>query len=198
MYEPSADFQTLRQGDVIRGLYLPRFSISQVQLLHELDPAGALQFKESGLITVEERYAVVLSQCCEFNAGKRLAFSLARMEGVKERFFQPLRVWGINVAELVRLARSPFKGKQGHEHETAAELERANDVNGQLVAANLFYYAPHGAEITEPFVVDFSQITSIRMKDAGLVLSRKIAQLNDETRRMLQKKVALFFGRIAT
>ena len=83
MYEPNPDFSRLRQGDVIKGVFLPRFSNSNVLFLHEYSKDGNWLFKNKAIIETNLGYAVILSQCCEFNQGKRLAFSLRENESFK-------------------------------------------------------------------------------------------------------------------
>lgn len=196
---PSAIEEKLRQGDVIRGVLLPRFSLSDIRLISRSDPGGNPKFDGRTIVTTGEHFAVVLSHCCEFNTGKRRSFSMSALRPLRDylgaHLFGDDR-WGINVAELVALARSPYKGK--NTKQTLELLRKANKVDltsGTVDAANLFLYDQDGDNLGEPYVADFTRVTSLSMKDSQEILSRKVLQLDDEHRRMLKIKLGVFYSR---
>ena len=198
MYVP-ADATRLRQGDVIKGLFLPRYSV-EAGLLHRSTYDGTLDFQGRAVVAAESRLAVVVSQCCEFNPGKRQAFSVAALTPLRGALRTPILPWGVNVAELVALARSAYRGS-GSMEGTADRLRRANhiDVDAPTTneALNVYLYDPDGAQLLEPHVVDFSWVTSIRIQDLPTVRRLKLLELDDDHRREFQLKLAYFYGRTA-
>ncbi len=195
MYESTPDVTCLRQGDVIRNFCFPRYSLADVRLLHSVAADGTLAFDNHAILKSEHRFAVVLSQCCEFNEGKRNAFSLGLLLRLQEAVRPRLKVCGINLAQLVPLLRSPLR-KQPVE-----AIRRANELDlrsGQTEAVNVYLLEEDGEHLTEPHVVDFSQVISVRMKDKDRILSQKVLELTNENRRSFQKKLAYFYGRPAT
>jgi len=64
-------------------------------------------------------------------------------------------------------------------------------------AVNAFLLDPDGKQLPEPYIVDFTQVTSIRMEDMQYVLDHKALELDAPTRRQFQLKMAYFYGRRA-
>ena len=67
MYEGHLDLTRLRQGDIIRDFCFPRYSLAEIRLLHSIADNGQAEFDEKAILKSTYRFAVVLSQCCEFN-----------------------------------------------------------------------------------------------------------------------------------
>jgi len=195
MYESTPDLTCLRQGDVIHGFCFPRYSLAEMRLLHSVETDGSLTFDNRAILKSEHRLAVVLSQCCEFNEGKRNAFSLGLLLRLSEVVRPRLRFWGVNLAELVPLLRSPLR------KHTVEEIRQANEIDldsTRTGAVNVYLLDPDGVYLTEPHVVDFSRVVSVRMQDKQRILRQKVLQLTDQNRRKFQKKLAYFYGRRAT
>jgi len=195
MYEGTPDLNNLRQGDVIRDFCFPRYSIADLRLLHSVEPDGSTKFDNRAILKSEHRFAVVLSQCCEFNEGKRNAFTLGFVARLNELLRPRPEVWGFNLAELV-----PFQ-KSSSRQSTVDQIRKANTLDltsGETKAVNVYLLEPDGQHLEEPHIVDFSRVISVRMKDRASVLRLKILQMKDECRRQFQEKLAYFYGRRAT
>lgn len=192
MYEARPDRANLRQGDVIRGIYFPTYSFPELLLLHKIDDVGGLKFDKRVVVGATQRFAVVISQCCEFNEGKRNAFSLAAMMGVKEMLRVGTTRWGFNLAQLIPAA---------HLRIPVDRLRAANVIDENSgepnAAVNSYLYDSGGNVLTEPQVVDFTRVISIRMEDQKAVLRAKVLQLDSDHRLEFQFKLAHFYGRPA-
>jgi hypothetical protein len=190
MFEAAPDLTSLRQGDVIRGMYLPRYSLSTLSLLHKMGAAGGLEYEHRAILKAEQGFAVVISQCCEFNQGKRNAFSLARLLSVRQALWPDPPRWGFSLAELV-----PAKWTGV----AVGKLREANTVTeeGENAAVNVYLYDADGHVLTEPHIVDFTQVMSVRMEDKDKVLRGKALQLDREHRLEFQFKLSYFYSRPA-
>lgn len=200
MYQDPANHNRLRQGDVLEEFYFPRYSFGTLKLLHEISDDGGVQFSERAQVTARTGPGVVISQCCEFTSTKRNAFSLAVMKPVRELFRPGLEVWGFNVAELKPVARSTYRGGRRLTDEQLEMLRAANAVDPEADendAVNVYLYEPDGEFLTEPYLVDFTRVVSVRMQDQERVLSSKVLQLDAEHRREFQVKLAYYYGRKA-
>jgi len=191
MYEAVLE-RELRQGDVIAGVYFPRYSFqNNLALLHKLDDAGQAQFDERAVMRAEYSPAVVISQCCEFNPGKRNLFSLARLTSVRSIVVSGFSAWGVNLARLVPAAWTRL---------AVETLRRANQIDEERPeneAVNVYLYDADGQFLTEPHVVDFTQVFSIKMQDSGRILASKVLQLDNEHRQEFQLKLGYFYTRPA-
>src|SRR5208337_5244053 len=101
MYETFADSKELRQGDILKDIYLPRFGITDAQFVHKFEPDGTLRFSNQTILPTTCQFAAVISQCCEFNPGKRNSFSLAGLIGLSEWLMPARKAFGANLAEIV-------------------------------------------------------------------------------------------------
>ena len=194
MYESTLDLTTLRQGDVVRDFCFPRYSFPKVRLLYSLGGEQPPQFDGQAVLLAKHQYAVVLSQCCEFNEGKRNAFSLGLVKSLRELLTPELTVCGVNLAALWPLSKSPLR------MHTVEEIRKANKLDlrgGANKAVNVYFLEPDGNYLQEPHIVDFSQVISIRMEDKNVVLKTKVLQMTDDNRRQFQQKLAYFYGRRA-
>ena len=197
MYEPNPDFSRLRQGDVIKGVFLPRFSNSNVLFLHEYSKDGNWLFKNKAIIETNLGCAVILSQCCEFNQGKRLAFSLSKLLHYRYILNHRQKSWVFNVSELIAVVKSPFRGRKGIELEQIERLRSSNKIEPGLKneSLNVFLFEADGEFLTEPYVADFSRVTSLSMDEMNPILKNKVLQLDEEHRRQFQLKLAYFYSR---
>jgi hypothetical protein len=191
MYQAVLDATSLRQGDVLKGVYLPRYSLLNLSLLHKLDKEGELQFDDRAVMKASRGFAVVLSQCCEFNEGKRNAFSLARLVKAKEALLPKISMWGVNLAELVpaRYTKMAVDILQA-----ANKLDEEHPNNA---AVNVYLYDVHGNVLTEPYIVDFTQVFSIKIEDSPKLLKMKVLELDNEHRLEFQLKLGYFYSRPA-
>jgi hypothetical protein len=197
MYEPTPDLSRLRQGDVIKWAFLPRFSNSNVLFLHEYSKDGNWIFKKKAIIETNHGYAVILSQCCEFNEGKRLAFSLSELLPFRYVLNRRKKSCIINIAELVAVVKSPFRGREGRELDQIERLRSSNKIESgsKNESVNVFLFEADGTFLTEPYIADFSRVTSVSMDDMKSVLKNKVLQLGEEQRRQFQVKLAYFYAR---
>lgn len=198
MYE-EPDRSTLRQGDVIQRLLLPRYSLGNLGLIYRFAPDDNHVFDDRGAVGMTNSLAVVLSQCCEFNQGKRQAFSVAELLPARRMGTWTLPLWGLNLAELTPLKYVMARGIDRRELVDA--LRRGNEIDTgareKNTSLHLFLYDSDGAVLEEPHVADFSRVTSIRMKDMGRVRERKVLQLDEDSRAKFRMKLAYFYGRSA-
>ena len=65
----------------------------------------------------------------------------------------------------------------------------------QNEALNAFLFEADDVILQEPYVADFSRVTSLSMKDFDLILKNKVLQLDSENRRLFQMKLAYFYAR---
>ena len=142
---------------------------------------------------------LVLSQCCEFNEGKRNSFSLGALLHWRDALTPKPGRWGFNLAELVPLSASFFRGREGREAELLQMLREANriDPGRDVEAVNAYLYEAGGEILREPHVVDFTQVFSVKIQDKDKVLPFKVLQLDREHRREFQVKLGYFYSRRA-
>lgn len=201
MYDESPDFSRLRQGDVVEDFHFPKYSFGTLKLLHQADESGEFAFSNEVQVTARTRHGVVITQCCEFTAGKRNDFSLAILEPVREFFRSEITVWGFNIAELVPVARSTYRGRGPEVSDERLQMLRdANKIDWEADendAVNVYLYEPDGNLLTEPHLVDFTRVVSVRMDDQERVAESKALQLDPDHRREFQIKLAYYYGRKA-
>lgn len=206
MYMTTPDKNALRQGDIIRDVYFPRYSLSELRLLHRINDDGETHFADGAIVKAEKRFAIVLSQCCEFNEGKRNGFSLGALQAVSEyygqrrrlatiakNFLQSRRSLAVTVAELVPWPKST-SGKMSLD-----DLRRANqiDSSSENKAVNVFLLEPDGVHLQEPYIANFSQVVSVSMKSIAHVTRSKVLEMNQADRRRFQLKLGYFYAREA-
>lgn len=192
MYETSPNLNELRQGDVIAGVYLPTFGIQDVRFLHKMDADGKLTPADQAILSVSQQFVAVVSQCCEFNPGKRNSFSLAQLARFSHRPAKSWRVLGFNLAGVV-----PVKKSSLLRHNIADILE-ANCIEGhENQYVNVYALRPDGTHLTEPYLVDFTRVFSVRMSEKDRVLMGKVLQLDVQRRREFQQKLGYFYARSA-
>lgn len=194
MYEAIPDLSALRQGDILKGLYIPRISLSEISVLHKLDAKGQLVNEKKAIFSCEQRLAVVLSHCCEMNnPGKREAFSLGALLRASEWLGRRPGSWGFNLAELVPILRSSWREKID-EVRAANKVDRAGRENRSI---NTYLFDPDKDRhhLSEPHVVDFGRVISVRYSDLPKAIGAKILQLDEAHRREFKLKLGLFYSR---
>lgn len=206
MYVTTPDSNVLRQGDIIKDVYFPRYSLSDLRILHRFGDDGEMQFADGAIVKAEKRFAIVLSQCCEFNEGKRNAFSLGAMQPASEflgqqrslaamvrGFLQPPRWLAVTLAELVPWPKSA-SGQMALD-----DLRRANrvDPSSENKAVNVFLLEADGIYLTEPYIANFSQVVSVSMKALKHVTRSKVLEMEQAQRRQFQLKLGYFYAREA-
>src|SRR5712691_9776446 len=129
MYEAAPDLTRLRQGDVLRGVYFPSYALGDLFLLTKRQETGELRFEKRAQLSARESFAVVLSQCCEFNEGKRTRFSLGALRSWREALKPKPTRWGFNIAELVRVSASVWRGQEANDAHVLQMLRDANRVD---------------------------------------------------------------------
>lgn len=197
MYSGDPDTSSLRQGDVISGILFPRYALRTLAPLQRWKEDGSFEQSDRAVIDVRSRLAVVVSQCCEFNEDKRNAFTLARLVPLLSAQVT-FKLWGFNLAELVPLRKTKFKGKL--EPAVIEELRAANRVDPDAEhnkAVNVYLFEPDGVRLTEHHVADFTQVFSINMAEKDVLLRSKLLELDPAHRREFQLKLAYFYGRRA-
>lgn len=201
MYEESPSPDQLRQGDVLDGFYFPRISLPQLEFLHELNQDGSFDFAGRSVLDAKESKAVVISQCCEFNEEKRKWFSVASLSRLSNWTTKPeVNVFGVNVAELVPVRRSHYRGREGVTEELVDFLREANRIDPSADtnhAVNVFLYEADGEALEEHHLVNFSQVVSVRIDDHDALTRLKVLQLDREHRHMMQNKLGYFYARKA-
>jgi hypothetical protein len=190
MYEPLPDSSTLRQGDIIRDFCFPRYSFSSTRLVYSIK-GGQPEFNKESVLKSDYRFAVVLSQCCEFNENKRNSFSLSALLPASWLPRKALTGHGINLAELSIASKSQLRQMDIEKLRTANTIQRRDENH----AVNVFFPEADGKYFSEPMLVDFSQVVSIDMKDAKRIQGNKILQFNDATRQLFKQKLAYFYLR---
>lgn len=197
MYNQNYEQNKLRQGDVVSGVFMPRIKVSSSRYLYGLSEEDSYAFRNQGVYDVEDCKAVIISQCCEFNPGKRFSFSLCSLLPFNTFKKQNIvKCWGLNLVELVPYARSAFKGRD----EVSLSLLRESNVIGDEevnYAVNAFLFEADGICLHEPHVADFSRVASFSIKDLEFFKKRKRLELTNESRRNFQLKLAYFYGRSA-
>lgn len=197
MYVELFEEEKLRQGDVIAGLTIPRLSFKNTGYIYENKSGNFATFADKIVVNAEERLSVVISQCCEFNEGKRNAFAIAPLLFWKKAISHSINLSGISLCELIPISKSPFNRK-GREEQILEELRKSNYAEEEERSnVHAFLFEPDGEHLKEPHIVDFTRITSISMKDHDFVHSKKVLQLQDEMRLALQLKIGYFFARKA-
>jgi len=124
---------------------------------------------------VDECYGIVVSHCCEFNEAKRARFLVARISDFPTR---------ITDAQREKIEASNDAVKEGAEEERYEYLET-------------FVLEPIPGCFDEKMVVDFTTIMPFPKSEQDRVGALKQAELDQEHRIKLRKKLALFFGRDA-
>ena len=61
-----------------------------------------------------------------------------------------------------------------------------------------FLFEDDGMYLAEPYVVDFTQVISVRIKDKDAILRQMVLQLKDNVRWQFQKELGYFYARKAT
>jgi len=194
MYEAHPDPAQLRQGDVIKDIYLPRYTLKDLQVISTVDLQGQLKPVERAILKTDRRWAVVISQCCEFNEGKRNAFSLADLRPASIWLRIRSRLFGINLGELLPLSKTPFRKGVIEQLKQANKLDNSS---GHNQAVNAYFFDADGTHLLEPHIVDFTQVISIRMEDRAAVLSNKVLQMDVTHRKEFQAKLGYFYARPA-
>lgn len=200
MYEEEPNLSRLRQGDVLEGVYFPRYSLGNLSLLHKLESSGELSFNEKALVGAQEHHAVVLSQCCEFTESRRNAFSIGALFSLKRRVRRALRSWAFNIAELVPVSRSIHRSRGEISEEVIEELQAANSVppeDEHYEVVNSYLFEPDGEVLEEHYLAEFTRVVSVRIEDAERLLADKVLQLDQKHRREFQLKLGAFYSRRA-
>lgn len=183
MFIPVCDTKSLRQGDVIKGIYYPLLKHGELSLVGRPTEAGHTQVDGivlaasvenkkyvQGLMKFVPTLGIVVSQCCDVQAkdGKLdvPAFVLAPIE--------PLRF-------LHTIATNP---------DAVANLKK----NHPSKYANLFYLGDT-PPIQEPSIVNFNKVFSVQQSDYQTILTMKVLQMSDENRVQFKVKLASHFGR---
>lgn len=206
MYVNTPDSNVLRQGDIIRDVYFPRYSLSELRVLHKLNDEGEVLFADGAIVKAEKRFAIVLSQCCEFNDGKRNAFSLGAVRPVSEILGQQRSVGAIVRGFLqspnslaVTLAQLVPWPKSASRQMDLNVLRQANRItpSSENKAVNVFLLESDGVFLTEPHIADFSQVVSVNMKALKHVVRSKVLEMEQTHRRQFQLKLGYFYAREA-
>ena len=167
----------LRQGDILGPCPYPKLKNLPQQARREgwksgSQPAQALEFP------ADDRYAVVVSHDCEFNATKRVHFLLARVEAFSPRLDEPVRAEIKASNDAIRIG----EGNEG--------AERWDYID-------TFVLDPLPPHFETDMLVRFTAITAWPMSDLKTFVDLKRAELEHAHRVRLRKKLGFFFGRDA-
>jgi len=181
----------LRQGDVLAGIPYPLLEHGRTLVsgqvaenydfadLPDISPKTHDHRGEAGWVTLQVparfSFCAVLSNCCDLEprAGRVRAFAvaLARLRTISNDIRQnPARF------ESLRANKDP----------------RDPNDPGYI---DYFYLEPHPELQGQDWTVSFAQIVTIPTTDIGLLLARKLLQLDDRTRMKFKVKLAFTFGR---
>lgn len=162
----SPDTNNLRQGDIIRDVIFPLYNLNNMWTISDLrsqeTPRIQMQYTKT--------YAMVISQCCEFQEGKRKHFLVALIGTIPD-------VIKNNSENYERLKASNVLPEDPH----------------RKSYVDLFYLEPH-MNFSEA-IVRLNRVTSIHMNNKQQILQNKILQLSDEARNLLKEKLGYFFMR---
>jgi hypothetical protein len=164
----------LRQGDIFGRVPYPLTRSAQRQRVSVTGGfAARAEDQELGhLVKTDHRYVMVLSHDCEFNEDKRLQFLVARVEELSAK---------LTPAELSLL-------KDGNDIEAASAA-------GKQVAVDIFFLDPYKGLFDAPMRVNFCTMSSFSMDLADEASRLKQAELLQEERVRLRRKLGYFFGR---
>jgi len=193
MYEEEPDKSALRQGDILCGLFIPRLKLADVLFFQRLSDSGKFEPENQAVFDAEPKPAVVISQCCEFNEGKRASFSLAPLQHIREWLKPESKHWGFSLAELVPIKKSAWKaGLDGLRLSNKIDLKKTENKS-----VNTYLFEADGTHLAEPHVLDFTRVVSFRMLDRKVALRAKVLQLDNVHRREFQLKLGYFYSRQA-
>jgi len=162
----------LRQGDLFGEVPFPFAKKSFAWIT--TGGLGQTLLPQSAQVEAQPRYAMVLSHDCEFNEGKRTHFLVARVESLSK---------SLTSDELEAL-------RAGNDVESAAD-------QGRPVALDTFVVDPIEHVFAEFRRVNFAAAVSFPMDMTDYALDCKKAELLQEHRVRLRRKLSYFFGREA-
>jgi hypothetical protein len=185
MFIANPNLDTLRQGDIVSGLFYPIMKCNGLQVFGTINDKDDVDFERMrftptrvgrkygmdllhATLDVFRCYSIILSQCCD------LELHNGALAG-------PAFVIAPLISEPTLIHNNP------------QELERFR-LNEYESFVNLFSITQH-PPLLKPFAVDFGRIVSVVNKDYQLALSGKILQMNDESRVRLKIKLGRHFAR---
>lgn len=165
------DGQSLWQGDVIRDVHLLG-AICYRDLSSPTNSMGEQMNHWTVSKKLEAGTVAVLSHSCE----------VAKENGVK--------LTSIVVAPLRDVSSATEQSK-------ISELIESNRLGDGGFSYLKYFYLPSSPAMNFPrgAVIDFSKLFSIRKSSYDFLLSRKILQLDEETRQSMAIKLAVYFYR---
>jgi hypothetical protein len=183
MFAPQPDKPpSLRQGDVIADVFFPLSRPGLLKYLATYDSGSDLSMKLQPFIEAPPgstkkyvqaishgivAHGAVISQCCDLDrAHPRTSFSLCR---------------------LVRLERSRFRNVE-------ALINNIDPWGAEKPHFQFFYVGSIGG-LDGEYLADFGLLSSFSWADYGLILGKKVYQLDDLNRNKFRVKVGAFFGR---
>lgn len=188
MYAQIGD-QTLRQGDVLKGVVFPDVDYSEpLQYAVTQAAADEVKVEEWCLDTVTEAavpgpallqvgvgYGMVVSQDCDILNPKRQYLSIAR-------------VWPI------QLKVTDWEGRKPEKRVKLIREELGNPGR----CPNLFYLMENSVAGFPKSVAHLSMITSVSQEDRQHLLPRRVLRLNTEALKAFQLRLIYLFGRFAS
>ena len=116
---------------------------------------------------------MVVSHDCDFNEGNREFFLVARVQ------------------ELSRGQKVPDK----LDHMKKGNDPRARTAAGKPIGLNMFVLDPVPGTLGEHAIGNFELIIPVAVRFRGDLFKLKIAEMDDQHRKWLRKKLAIFVGR---
>ena len=164
----------LRQGDILIDIPFPILPRKQIQVLVPGGLTLSVPQGTQGVTSVDAplQIVMVLSHDCEFNEGKRLHFTVARVEGVSGKTTKE---------ELDSL-------RMGNDVQAAAAGDNP-------IALDTFLLDPLEPHFAHPRRANLAAVTSIPMEHVAAALRQKRAELDQTTRVLLRRKLTYFWGR---
>jgi hypothetical protein len=173
---------SLRQGDIIRDVFFPLTrptllkyigtyasgSDTTIRLEPFIEvPQGSIKSYSQAICHGSVAHGAVLSQCCDLDKKHpKNSFSLCRLTPYEPKRFKNIEVLTDNI-----------------------------DPWGPVNPHFQFFYLGQVAGLQGEYLADFALLTSIAWADYGLLLNKKVAQLDDLNRNKFRVKVGAFFGR---
>ena len=185
MFSETLDTTTLRQGDIVAGLYCPVVKCKTLPIIGEaIYSAGAENVQPSFSPAVKKAlgYELITAQV---EATRGFCIVLSQNCDLIRRNNGQLDPPGFVVAPLAEVPQ--------HIQNSPQNLEKLLQ-NTAADYTNLFHL-PQQSPLAHPCVVNFNLLCTIHFKEYDYALSLKVLELTDQARVKLKYKLGLHFGR---
>jgi hypothetical protein len=188
MFSEVTDSTTLRQGDVIAGIYFPLSRLDTLPRLAGTFVSGS--GKDVGLQGLTEQIGRSWYLSAQLPAIRAFCAVLGQDCDVAATQNPPP-----HTVVLCRILPVPESIRRNPDYYRA--LRENLDPYGHDRPFFGFFYLGHDAAFgsNEEFVADYGQVTTVPWKDYHWILKNKIAQLDDLNRAKFRVKAGAYFGR---